>query len=304
MKQVHLFHNPGAGNEEHSEQALMQLISNAGYECRYSSTDEDLPEEIHPHTDFIIVAGGDGTIRKTARHLLRMPREIQRTPVAVLPLGTANNIARTLGVLMPPEEAVRSWERAVVKPYDLGMIEGIKGEHLMMESFGYGVFPYLMMEMKKLRDDYKDTPEKELQSALELLYKIIGSYEPRFCKLRVDGSDHSGMFLMAEIMNIRSIGPNLNLSPYADPGDQEFEVVLVPEKHKNKFAEYVLAKIRGEELTYSYHTLKGKKIKISWEGTHVHVDDHTVKIGKADTVRITLEKKALQFLVPGTDTHS
>jgi diacylglycerol kinase (ATP) len=79
-----------------------------------------------------------------------------------------------------------------------------------------------------------------------------------------------------------------------------FEVVLVPEKHKEKFAKYVMSKIKGDEETYAYHTLKGKKIKISWEGTHVHVDDQALKIGSSDTIRITLQKNALQFLVPAT----
>jgi diacylglycerol kinase (ATP) len=298
MKQAHLFHNPGAGNEEHSKDKLISMINVHGYECRYSSTDETGWEDFQPQTDFLIVAGGDGTIRKIAQHLLTLPKEKRNIPIAVLPLGTANNIAKTLGVHVDPEENIQSWEKGIIQKYDIGNIEGMKEPNVMMESFGYGIFPYLMLEMEKLSDDKKDTPEKELQSALELLYKIIQSYKPRFCKLKVDGSDHSGQFLLVEVMNIRSIGPNVNISPYANPGDEEFEVVLVPEKHKEKFAKYVMSKIKGGEETYSYHTLKGKKIKISWDGTHVHVDDQTMKIGNSDMIKITLEKNALQFLVP------
>lgn len=300
MKQVHLFHNPGAGNEEHSKEELVSLIEQNGYECRYSSTDETNWEDFQPHTDLLVIAGGDGTVRKVAKHLMTLSEEIRSIPIAVLPLGTANNIAQTLGVSLEPEKNIRSWKSCMIQKYDIGSIEGMKESDMMMESFGYGIFPYLMMEMKKLDADKKDAPEKELQSALELLYRIIHSYEPRFCKLKVDGADHSGRFLLAEVMNIRSIGPNLNISPYADPGDGEFEVVLVPEKHKEKFAEYVMSKIKGSEETYSYHTLKGKKIRISWEGTHVHVDDQTVKIDSGDVIKIVLQKHALQFLVPET----
>jgi diacylglycerol kinase (ATP) len=298
MKRAHLFHNPNAGNEEHSKEKLIEMINAHGYECGYSSTDEEGWEEFQPHPDLLIVAGGDGTIRKVAQHLMSLPEENRNIPIAVLPLGTANNIAKTLGLSLEAEENIRSWEKGIIQKYDVGNIEGMKEPQMMIESFGYGIFPYLMLEMEKLNGAKKDTPEKELASALELLYKIIQSYEPRFCKLKVDGSDHSGKFLLAEVMNIRSVGPGLNISPYADPGDEEFEVVLVPVKHKEKFAKYVMGKIKGIEETYSYHTLKGKKIKISWEGTHVHVDDKAMKIGNADVIKIVLQKNALQFLVP------
>jgi diacylglycerol kinase family enzyme len=152
--------------------------------------------------------------------------------------------------------------------------------------------------MKKLPDESFETPDLKMQKALEVLHDIIVSYEPRYCELEVDGTDHSGKFLLAEIMNTRSIGPNLCISPLADPGDGEFEVVLVPEQHKEKFAAYVAGRLKGEDETYSFHTLKGNDIKISWEGTHVHVDDQIIKFEKGKKITIKLKKGLLEFLVP------
>ena len=152
--------------------------------------------------------------------------------------------------------------------------------------------------MKKAGEEEGATPEERIQKALEFLHQIILSYEPKECRLEVDGMDHSGKFLLAEIMNTPSIGPNLLISPLSDPGDGEFEIVLVPDQHKEKFATYVEGKLRGLDETYSFNTLKGKNISISWEGTHVHVDDQIVKLNKGAEVKVQIKKGLLEFLVP------
>jgi len=55
--------------------------------------------------DIVAVAGGDGPVGKVARRLIGSP-----TPIAILPLGTANNIANTLDVTGKSlKELIRSW---------------------------------------------------------------------------------------------------------------------------------------------------------------------------------------------------
>ena len=129
------------------------------------------------------------------------------------------------------------------------------------------------------------------------MHRIIQEYKPHHCKLEVDGTDYSGEFIMAEVMNTPSIGPNLTISPLSDPGDGEFEVVLVTEQQKNKFLDYIEGRIDNREITHSFHTLKGRQIRISWEGTHVHVDDQVVELEKGAEVTIKLKRGLLEFLV-------
>jgi diacylglycerol kinase family enzyme len=292
MKRIKLFHNPIAGDEEHTKKELLSLIKSNGFECTYVSVKEKDWKEFEEDLDFIIVAGGDGTVRKITKALLSRTLLERNIPIALLPLGTANNIAKTLGINGDTKEIIKSWQTASVKKYDVGRIEGVPESNFFLESFGYGLFPYLIKEIEKV------DKRTEMHTALELLHRIIVSYEPHFCRLKVDETDHSGKFLMAEIMNTRSMGPNLVLSPLADPGDGEFEVVLVPESQKDKFAAYVLSKIQGAEETYQFHTLKAKKVNINWEGTHVHLDDKIAKIEKSAPVKIELKAGVLEFLVP------
>ena len=298
MKVAKLLHNPEAGDEDHKEKELISMIESSGFKCVYSSTKKKGWKEIEPEVDFLIVAGGDGTVRKIVKELLDRKVLEKTWPIALLPLGTANNIARTLGISCTTEEIIQSWHAGKVKRYDVGRIHDITGADFFLEAFGYGVFPYLIQEMKKQGKESIEIAEEKMQAALQLLHQIILSYKPRYCRLEVDGTGHSGKLLLAEIMNTRSIGPNLVLSPHGDPGDGELEVVFVPEKQKERFASYVFDRMRGLDETYVFSTLKAKNIQISWDGTHVHVDDKIVKVNKSKEVRIELKEGLVEFLVP------
>jgi diacylglycerol kinase (ATP) len=297
MRKATLIHNPKAGNEMHPKEELISFLEKNDFECRYLSTKKKDWQKLEEETDLYIIAGGDGTVRKAAKKLLEKKLLDKSYPIALLPLGTANNIAKTLGINGLAKEIISSWEKAPVKKFDVGRIYNVRDANFFLESFGYGIFPYLMSIMEKEGSE-SESADESLNKALDILHKIINSYGARHCELTVDGTDHSGEFILAEIMNTQSIGPNLILSPLADPGDGEFEVILVPEQHKEKFAEYILSKSRGIEETFQFHTLKGKEIIIRWEGTHVHADDQIIKLEKSAEVKVELKQGLLEFLVP------
>lgn len=300
MQVVNLLHNPTAGNEEHSKEELVSLLEANGFECQYSSLKKSDWKNIDEKVDFIIAAGGDGTIRKITKIILDRKPLDKTWPIALLPLGTANNIAQTLEITDSSEEIIQSWRNPAFKKFDVGRIYNLPGADFFLESFGYGLFPNLIKKMKKIDRTKIETPEMELRTALEVLHEIIFSYEPKYCKLTVDGMDHSGKYLLAEIMNTKLIGPNLFLSPHGDPGDEQFEVILIPESDKDKLAAYVSDKINGIEVPYTFRQLKATNATIRWEGTHIHVDDQILRIEKNLEIQMELRKGLLEFLVPAS----
>ena len=91
---VVLLHNPKAGNESWSRRDLIKLVRRGGFEPRYVPLPLALDApELLDRGEFVIVAGGDGAIRKAALVLIGRKR-----PIAPLPLGTANNIVRSFGM--------------------------------------------------------------------------------------------------------------------------------------------------------------------------------------------------------------
>ena len=92
-----LFHNPSAGHKADKDD-ILAAMKLADFEVRYISTKEgDIEQALEKKTDLLVIAGGDGTITEITTKL-----PDRSTPVAVLPLGTANNIARSLGVAGTP----------------------------------------------------------------------------------------------------------------------------------------------------------------------------------------------------------
>ncbi|HRE51526.1 MAG TPA: diacylglycerol kinase family protein [Flavitalea sp.] len=294
MKKVALLHNPEAGDGDHFTEALITAITGEGFECRYSSIKKKGWKIFEKDADLLAIAGGDGTVRKVAKELLHRALLEKTYPIGLLPCGTANNIAKTLSLEKQTDQLIRSWKKQRLKKYDVGRISNLAQTDFFLESLGFGIFPYLMMEMKATETD-KDDPQLKIQTALKLMHKIVLCYAPKYCRLEIDGTDHSGKFLMAEIMNTHSIGPNMMLSPQSDPGDGQFEVVLAPEEDKEQFAAYIQKKINGEEPQYAFTCIPAKKINISWEGSHLHVDDELIKTYEGRNIRIDLREGALNF---------
>ena len=301
MKKSTLIHNPGAGAEKYNKEQLISIIESVGYECRYSSTKKKGWKSIDPKTDFIVIAGGDGTVRKVVKNLLRKKILEKRLPLALVPIGTANNISKTLGISGETETLAKTWNEKNIIKFDVGLIEGLTEPNFFLEGFGYGIFPLLMEKMKKKEEKSFLGLEEEIKYSLEVVHDIILSYEAKDLQLEVDGVDHSGKYVLAEIMNIRSIGPNLQLAPDANPTDGEFELVLVPESQRKEFADYVKNKLNGIENPFAFNSIKAKSIRMHCDGTHLHIDDELMSIDDGLEINIAVLDGLLKFFVPGID---
>lgn len=295
---AHLLHNPKAGDQDHSENELIKKISAHGIRCLYSSTKKkEWIKDLTPDADFVIIAGGDGTIRKVLLEFLSGKTGSKRYPVALLPMGTANNISRSLHLMGDAEDIIASWKRQHIQKFDVGKIAGFHEEMFFLEGFGFGIFPVLMATMKQLEEP--DAPEEKMKMALETLHNVIDNYTAKECRLEIDGVDHSGKYLMVEIMNIRSIGPGLVLNGDANVGDGELEVVLLGEDKRKAFSAYINDRISSAaHKDYDLPVVKGKSIKISWEDEHAHIDDELIKAGKDKSYIVSILKRELEFLIP------
>lgn len=246
--------------------------------------------------DFLVIAGGDGTVRKVAVKFLDK-REGKRLPIALLPLGTANNIAKSLGINGHAKEVISNIAEEKKKEFDVGRLKGIEEGSIFLESFGYGIFPSLMKVMKEKPVDESKTPEEELKAALERVHNIILSQAAESFDITIDGMQHTGKYIMVEVMNITSIGPNLGLSPNSDPGDGEFETVLIPESQREEFASYVSHKINGVEKTFIPLIVKGSDICIDSSVSTLHIDDELIDVEKPGRITMKPDRAMLEFLV-------
>lgn len=79
----------------------------------------DVVRRYQHQVDCVIVGGGDGSVNAAIGGLLET-----QLPVGVLPLGTANNLARTLGIPTNLTDACETIARGQVQAIDLGWVNG------------------------------------------------------------------------------------------------------------------------------------------------------------------------------------
>ena len=79
---------------------------------------DTMKEVMAKKPDLLILGGGDGTISSLVDHLVGTD-----TILGVLPLGTANSFARTLGIPLEMEGAVEVLRSGEPRQIDLGMID-------------------------------------------------------------------------------------------------------------------------------------------------------------------------------------
>lgn len=169
----------------------------------------------------VVAAGGDGTVHEVARGIL----EAGRADVAlgILPLGTGNDLIRSLGVPDDVEEALEVLDRGRRRSMDVVHLESEDGEDRIVLNALTGGFSGEIHEA--LDEELKESwgPLSYLRSGLE----TWGDRSPYRLEIDVDGetSEHDALNLV--VANGAYAGHGIPVAPGADPFDGLLDVVLV-----------------------------------------------------------------------------
>jgi diacylglycerol kinase (ATP) len=270
------------------------------FHCDYYAAQHKKWKKVKPGTTFLSIAGGDGTVRKVVLQLWDYLSS-NRVPLALLPLGTANNIAGALGIRDKVPQIIPGWKQSRLQPFDVGTASGKYYSGLFLESIGFGLFPRLIREMEELSLN-PGSPAEELKLAIRTLHDLVYSFEARPCRITVDHREYTGNFLWVEIMNIDRIGPNVHLAPEARFDDGFLDVVLIPESQRALLWSYILQYRKNRNVAAPFKVIRGKKIKVAWMGKEMHVDDQRIKAKAPIKLKVKLRKEKLAFLIPGAGT--
>ena len=286
---VALFYNDDAG-EGATLRQIREAIEEHGHSIvRVVEKDDDPKSLLDETAELVVAAGGDGTVAEAARVVAG-----HGIPLAVLPLGTANNIASSLGHTGSAVELIRSWDPNRRQPLDLGVAVDPTGNKRFVEGVGGGFIPAGIRRMQDEPSSERRVASKLVQ-AMETFRDVLLQLEPRPCSLTVDGSMTTGDFLLIEALNISSIGPLLTLSSEADPSDGFLTVVTAGEAHRAALVEYVEARVAGEDRRLRLPTQRARQVTMrGWDV--IHVDDAVISVPSTESVSIRLEAAALERL--------
>lgn len=246
---------------------IEDLFAEAGHELVKATEEiDDLMHGTVAAVDCVVAAGGDGTVARAGRALAG-----GAIPLAILPIGTANNIAKSLGVGDDPGEVIRSWRDLDIKRIDMGVIHDEKGESYFLESVGTGLVADEINKGKGSKETNADVAER-LEHARETYLKAVLALPPRHLRITIDDNPIEGDYVLAEVLNIPSIGPRVRLTPEVSPADGLLSLVLAGEQDRNAISAHMASNVHETFDDAGLQSLRGKSVTI--DGWHpYHVDD-------------------------------
>jgi diacylglycerol kinase family enzyme len=300
IMRVTLSYNERAG-EGVTVRSLREALETGGYEVAHLvEKDAELAQCLDDDAvDLVVAAGGDGTVRRAAQILSGRP-----VPLAILPLGTANNIAKSLDIGGSMREIIASWQTAMELPLDLGHVSGAWGEHPFLEGVGGGLVPAGIAAMESSFEPKDETPEEQLHRALDTFARVLARLPPRLCTWTVDGVEATRELIVLEVLNMPAVGPNLALAAEVNPADGFLSIVAAGPDDRGALARYLRARLEGDEAaTPPLPSQQAQKVELrGW--SELHLDDEVRSGPSAESVSIEIHRGVLRVLAPKTAHHA
>ncbi|MBI2255247.1 MAG: diacylglycerol kinase [Proteobacteria bacterium] len=295
--QTLLVHNKSAGTGHISPDELTTALEAGGLKVHHcASHDPELDRCLAGPSDMVVLAGGDGTV---ARILAKLP--FQKRAIAIVPLGTANNIAQSLGIVDPAQpgsgnEIVTAWRHAEHRQLDIGRVSGPWGETRFVEAVGLGPLAKTILQFKT--DGV--SPADSIRLGREAFRHALLHAEPLHSRIWLDGAQCPGPLLLMEAMNIQHAGSRLCLAPGADLGDGYFDVVTIAPDQRAAVLNWIDA---GASEVPPLKATRARRIEIDWRDDPLRIDDFAPETpshagDRAGVVSVELLAERLDILVP------
>lgn len=302
---IALVHNPNAGSKEVKTEDLVSLLGRSGHTVEAVALCNDLPNTpAVRRAELAVIAGGDGTLRKVALQFAHHPM-----PLTALPVGTANNIATSLGIVGPPEKIVAGWGTARRRKIDVGVARGPWGERFFLEGIGLGLVGRSIGIIEEIDESaphsFKE-PEDKLLRDLSVFLALAHELPAERVGCWIDGDDFSDDYLLLEILNIRHAGPRIELAADADPGDGAFDVVAASSRNRNELKESLKRSLSRHESESILPSRPARNIRLALTTGELRIDDEVVldsstieaTSGKPVSIEIEVVPSAVTLMVP------
>ena len=195
--------NPNAGEGDWPVDRLGASLQQAGLSPKITDIKQTKPERaLVAPADLFIIAGGDGTVAKVAPALPGGAR------FAILPLGSANNVARAHGIDPEPSAVIPRLLEARDSAFPLLRIEEDGREKVLTEALGLGALCASM----EMAESGKSGSEK-IAEGRRSLARTLREAVPKTYRIEVDGKARETELLMLEALAHGRAGPCLQLLP-------------------------------------------------------------------------------------------
>ena len=195
-------------------------------------------EALTDGASLVIAAGGDGTVASVADGLIAAESEV---PMGILPLGTANVLARELGLPLEPDGACE----VLTGPNEIATLDVMRvGDRPFFTQVGVG------LDSLMIRDT--DTESKRRLGRLAYLWtaaRQLAGFQPRRFLIRVDDRKPK-LYRASEVLvaNVGTLGqPPFRWGPDIKPDDSELTVCILRARSAFDYARLGWHVVRGAQ---------------------------------------------------------
>lgn len=159
----------------------------------------------------LIAAGGDGTINSVAKNLVGT-----NIALGIIPLGSGNGLARSLGINMEAKEAIAQIIEGRKTKIDYGTI----GKFPFFCTSGIGFDAHI-------GNLFAHSKTRGLKSYIKIIVKEIMSYRSKEYIIKLNGHELKRKAYLITVANAGQYGNDFYIAPQANMRDGKFHVVVL-----------------------------------------------------------------------------
>lgn len=231
----------------------------------------------------VVAVGGDGTLRGV------VDSAAGEVPVGLIPRGTANVVARELGIPLDPTGAADLLADGTPRRLDLGRIEG-RGTFMAMVGVGFDA---------AVVEDVRPGRWKALRMGISAVRQFVSPNLPELA-ITVDGAPVEGPAFATVIANTRNYGGWFAACPDAVPDDGRLDTMTLLRRDRRALARAGFAIVRkrpGNEGFTRYGKAETVEIDTT-DGSRAPVQADGDPCGTTP-IRISIAPGAVAIIAPG-----
>lgn len=173
--------------------------------------------------DLVIAMGGDGTVHEVMNGLMQVPQE-KRPVLGVVPIGSGNDFAYSMGIQAKPSHALANALKAEnVRVVDIGLLTDPHGRREYFDNtLGLGFDAVVTIRSHKL-----PIVKGFLMYLTAVIQTIILNHDPARVQIRTEKEEWDSEVLMVTLCNGPREGGGFMLSPDSKNDDGIMEFVNV-----------------------------------------------------------------------------
>lgn len=239
----------------------------------------------------IIALGGDGIIHEIANGLMVLPVETRPT-LGIIPVGSGNDYARTLGMSENIDHAVEQLLKSTVRGMDAGCVNG----EYFVETFSCGIDAAIAIDtMERRKRSRKTGGALYFEAGVN---QFLNHFETHVFSGVLDNRHAiSGACLTMAIQIGPTYGGGFKICPDADPSDGVFDICYsTPTNKAHALAVFAMAKNGHHTNSTFVHFRKASSIHLEFpRHPPTQADGEEVQ---GTVYNISISQQALNVLAP------